>query len=59
MIIKNVKNERTKAKLMKRSLTIYQVILWDCSVKKKTISQSCAALISAYDNVTGVALLPL
>lgn len=34
MIIKNVKNERTKAKLMKRSLTIYQVNLWDCSVKK-------------------------
>lgn len=32
--------------------------LWDCSVKK-TISQSCAALISAYDSVTGVALLPL
>ena len=31
---KNVKNECTKAKLMKRSLTIYQVNLWDCSVKK-------------------------
>ncbi len=34
MIIKTLKNECTKAKLMKRSLTIYQVNLWDCSVKK-------------------------
>lgn len=58
MIIKTLKMSARKRKLMKRSLTIYQVNLWDCSVKK-TISQSCAALISAYDDVTGVALLPL
>lgn len=34
MIIKTLKMSARKRKLMKRSLTIYQVNLWDYSVKK-------------------------
>lgn len=55
MIINWLKVERTLAMMTLGVPAIRQVNLWDCSVKKR-ISQSCAALISAYDSVTGVAL---